>query len=116
MELEDAFNKTTDSALQLMEINKEHQRINGELREENKKLQEDISNYVKVVLHDRKEIDRLNNKIEELMTLYTTEREVKEDYKAIIKEVREYVDKWEDIARYKLLEMLDKENNNGNSK
>ena len=26
----------------------------------------------------------------------------------IIKEVREYVDKWEDIARYKLLEMLDK--------
>lgn len=37
-ELEDAFNKTTDSALQLMEINKEHQRINGELREENKRL------------------------------------------------------------------------------
>lgn len=26
----------------------------------------------------------------------------------IIKEVREYVDKWEDVARYKLLEMLDK--------
>lgn len=30
--------------------------------------------------------------------------------KGIIKEVREYVDKWENIGRYKLLEMLDKEN------
>ena len=29
----------------------------------------------------------------------------------IIKEAREYVDKWEDISRYKLLEILDKENN-----
>ena len=29
---------------------------------------------------------------------------------SIIKEVREYVDKWEDISRYKLLEILDKIN------
>lgn len=43
IELEEAFNKTTDSALQLMEINKEHQRINGELREENKRLQEEFT-------------------------------------------------------------------------
>lgn len=39
-----------------------------------------------------KEIERLNNKNEELLTLYTTEREVKEDYKSIIKEVREYIE------------------------
>lgn len=48
-ELEDAFNKTTDSALQLMEINKEHQRINGELREEIERLNktiEDIDTYI----------------------------------------------------------------------
>ena len=37
------------------------------------------------------EIERLNSKAEELMTLYTTEREVKEDYKSIIKEVKEYI-------------------------
>ena len=41
--LEDQFNKMNDSALQLMEINKEHQRINGELREENKRLQEECT-------------------------------------------------------------------------
>ena len=28
----------------------------------------------------------------------------------IIKEVREYVDKWENVGRYKLLEILDKGN------
>lgn len=42
-QLEDQFNKMNDSALQLMEINKEHQRINGELREENKRLQEEAT-------------------------------------------------------------------------
>ena len=36
-----------------------------------------------------KENERLQNKNEELMTLYTTEREVKDEYKSIIKEVRE---------------------------
>lgn len=51
-ELEDAFNKTTDSALQLMEINKEHQRINGELREENKRLN-NIINKLKAILKSK---------------------------------------------------------------
>lgn len=66
------------------------------------------------------EIERLNNKVEELMTLYTTERYVKEDYKAIIKEVREYITtqklhKFQDTTggltyqERKLLEILDKE-------
>ena len=84
-----------------------------------------------------KEIERLNNKVEELMTLYTTEREVKEDYKTIIKEVREYIENGDyrfregtDICLYqegnevfymendelmarKILSILDKENYNG---
>lgn len=65
-----------------------------------------------------KEIERLNNKVEELMTLYTTEREVKEDYKSIIKEVREYIEKelsgyaprdFRDLVDgYSVLEILDK--------
>ena len=41
-----------------------------------------------------KEIERLNKELE--------------FEKLKNKEVREYVDKWENIARYKLLEMLDK--------
>jgi len=40
----------------------------------------------------KKEIERLNNKVEELMTLYTTERYVKEDYKNIIKEIKSQLD------------------------
>ena len=39
-----------------------------------------------------KEIKRLQNKVEELMTLYTTERNVKEDYKSIIREAIDYVE------------------------
>ena len=45
----------------------------------------------------KEEIERLQNKNEELLTLYTTEREVKEDYKSIIKEVREYITSYESI-------------------
>lgn len=37
-ELEEQFIRATDSAMQLLKIDKEHQRINGELREENKRL------------------------------------------------------------------------------
>lgn len=58
-----------------------------------------------------KEIERLKNKNEELLTLYTTEREVKEDYKSIIKEVRERMlneNKPLPSAR-EVLEILDKE-------
>lgn len=49
-ELEEQFVRATDSAMQLLEIDKEHQRINGELREENKKLKniiEEIEEYIK---------------------------------------------------------------------
>ena len=38
------------------------------------------------------EIERLCNKVDELMTLYTTERYVKEDYKAIIDKAKEFLD------------------------
>ena len=38
-----------------------------------------------------KENEQLNDKVEELMELYTTERHCKDDYKSIIKEVREYI-------------------------
>lgn len=41
-----------------------------------------------------KENEQLHNKVEELMELYTTERHCKDDYKAIIKEVREYITYW----------------------
>lgn len=47
------------------------------------------------------EVERLNKENEHLRTALNSKE-------SIIKEVREYVDKWEDIARYKLLEMLDK--------
>ena len=71
-------------------------------------------------------ITKLQNKVEELMTLYTTERNVKEDYKNIIKEVREQIHKDREKNDYEkdglmkqafycnktniLLEILDKEN------
>lgn len=65
------------------------------------------------------EIERLNNKVDELMTLYTTERNVKEDYKSIIKEIRANIEditsnhfKRYDDEIYKLcddiLEIIDK--------
>ena len=39
-----------------------------------------------------KEIERLNNKNEELLTLYTTEREVKDDYKTIVNELEKWLE------------------------
>lgn len=45
-----------------------------EARQEIERLKEDISNYVKITLHDRKEIDRLNNIINEL------EKYINEEY------------------------------------
>lgn len=70
-----------------------------------------------------KENEQLHNKVEELMKLYTTERHCKDDYKAIIKEVREYINNhqlvfemsskkqiayWFDMFYKELLEILDK--------
>ena len=47
-----------------------------------------------------KEIERLNNKVEELMTLYTTEKNVKDDYKAIINELEKWlVEEQDRLAR-----------------
>lgn len=48
-ELEEQFIRATDSAMQLLEIDKEHQRINGELREENKRLNNIINELEKYI-------------------------------------------------------------------
>jgi len=63
------------------------------------------------------EIERLKERIEDLNIINEEHqilngmiRKELQQKENIIKQVREYVDKWEDIARYKLLEMLDKEN------
>lgn len=58
-------------------------------------LQEELN---KTIVKQMQEIERLNNKVEELMELYTTERHCKDDYKAIIKEVREYITSYESIS------------------
>lgn len=90
--------------------------------EERKKRVNPYKFYDKDELID--EILKLEDKVEELMELYTTERHCKDDYKSIIKEVREifkdYGEK-EDIVGYtmynitgemliKLLEILNKTN------
>lgn len=119
-------------------LNAEYERNKKEreMKEEIERLKEEyviLQNASDEVEEEKdKEIERLNNKNEELLTLYTTEREVKEDYKSIIKEVREYIEenkvdlswfmttdkdlKLEGISNvvstFRLLEILDKENNN----
>lgn len=83
------------------------------LKQENNFLKEMIRTYY------QPEIEELNSKVENLMTLYTTEREVKEDYKAIIKEVRDYIENNNIYSNKKIddiLEILDKGVENGNSK
>ena len=68
-----------------------------------------------------KENEQLHNKVDELMELYTTERHCKDDYKSIIKEVREYIEKednqtkrgiypnyWYEVKVKDILEILDK--------
>lgn len=46
----------------------------------------------RIIMKQEEEIRKLQNKVEELMTLYTTEREVKDDYKAIINKVISHID------------------------
>lgn len=83
---------------------------------------EDLDYCLELLKKRDEEIERLNNKVEELMTLYTTERNVKEDYKIIIKEVREYIENmktWDIEQEYdikKILEILDKTNDRGDNK
>ena len=91
-------------------------------KKEIEKLVDELEEQERHIKEANAEIERLNNKVEELMTLYTTERNVKEDYKSIIKEVREYIDKehkLKDLTTFKttytkfgkdILEILDKEN------
>lgn len=59
-ELEEQFIRATDSAMQLLEIDKEHQRINGELREENKRLN-NIINKVILAIEDIRETNDYYN-------------------------------------------------------
>lgn len=54
-ELEEQFIRATDSAMQLLEIDKEHQKINGELREENKRLN-NIINELEMFLKEGTEL------------------------------------------------------------
>lgn len=68
-----------------------------------------------MVLEKQEEIERLNKRIEDLNIINEEHRVLNgmirkelQQKETIIKEVREYVDKWENIARYELLEMLDK--------
>lgn len=68
--------------------------------------QEFVDDRISELNEKDKEIERLNNKVEELMTLYTTEREVKEDYKVIIKEALEYLENETWFNRKDLLKIL----------
>lgn len=51
------------------------------MSEELKAKDDEILELFKMCNEKDKEIERLNNKVEEERTLYTTEREVKEEYK-----------------------------------
>ena len=57
-ELEEQFIRLNDSAMQLLEIDKEHQKINGELREENKKLKKVIRIFKELLKSKRLEYKR----------------------------------------------------------
>ena len=57
-----------------LENEQERELFNLDKDKEIERLKEDISNYVKITLHDRKEIDRLNNIINEL------EKYINEEY------------------------------------
>lgn len=61
---------------------------------EDKAITPDVKDDVKYVLE---EIERLNNKNEELLSLYTTEREVKDYYKNIINELEKWLE--EDLKK-----------------
>lgn len=98
------------------------------LRKREMELYKEIERLEKALEKAIETNERQTNKTEELMTLYTTEREVKEDYKSIIKEVREYIKENQEEHKYTdrggftyteghflrdsdtLLEILDKEN------
>lgn len=69
----------------------------------NEDINKIISKYKMYMRFDRYEYEVIQ-KVELIKVFEEIER-----LHSIIKEVREYVDKWENIARYKLLEMLDKE-------
>ena len=72
---------------------------NEELKSIIKIKDEGIKAFTEELCDTTLELERLNNKVEELMTLYTTEREVKEDYKSIIKEAIEYIETLNKLER-----------------
>ncbi len=78
----------------ICEYNEEVQKQQQEIE----RLKEELKYTITIVEHNKtitkhlKEIERLNNKNEELLTLYTTEREVKEDYKSIINELEKWLE------------------------
>lgn len=78
-ELEEQFIRATDSAMQLLEIDKEHQRINGELREENKRLKDILKEvydktekFVYTYAFTKKDKEDINNMVEEVIQIWTT--------------------------------------------
>ena len=50
----------------------------------------------RIIMKQEQEIERLNNKVEELQDLYTSEREVKDYYKNILNEL----EKWSEDYRF----------------
>lgn len=60
-------------------------------QQRNKQQKKQLANYKKVHEKDLKEIEKLKLKNEELLTLYTTERNVKEDYKRHIEDAIRFI-------------------------
>ena len=85
-QLEEQFIKATDSAMQLLEIDKEHQRINGELREENKRLKDILKEvydktekFVYTYAFTKKDKEDINNMVEEVIQIWTTLQKIEKD-------------------------------------
>ena len=55
-------------------------------------LKDDKEHLGEFLKESNEEIERLNNKVEELMELYTTERHCKDDYKYIINELEKWLE------------------------
>lgn len=94
----------------------------NELQEANKeieRLQEDIGNYVNIVLHDRKEIERLHSIIKEVKEYITSYESISiiqglmkeySNYDLDIKTMNEMIRRYM-VVHDEILKILDKENN-----
>ena len=72
-------------------------------------MSEELNNLVDDILKEKLKLHYENEELEAQGKLIKELCKENEQLHSIIKEVREYVDKWENIGRYKLLEILDKE-------